>query len=240
MRTSIAVSRRRLIALTGIVAVLAAAAAWAWHSMQPVAARQSRYIEVAHGAYMLAKPDVLADFELIKHDDAPFGNQALKGRWSFLIFGYTFCPDFCPTTLVVFNEMHRLLAQQPGGGRDVQFVMVSVDPERDTTKTLKAYVPQFNPEFIGVTGNAAVITRLTDSLGAVYEKHPGSTDATYLIDHSSAVHLINPQGRLQGVFAPHHVAADMVKAFQKMRDQVAATARTQPFADPSTLKLSAR
>lgn len=240
MRTSIVSSRRSLIALTGVVAVLAAAAVWAWYALQPVAAPQSRYVEVAHGAYMLAKPDVLADFELIKHDDAPFGNRALKGRWSFLIFGYTFCPDFCPTTLVVFNEMHRLLAQQPGGGRDVQFVMVSVDPERDTTTLLKAYVPQFNPEFIGVTGKAAAIARLADSLGAVYEKHPGSTDATYLMDHSSAVHLIDPQGRLHGVFAPQHVAADIVKAFQKMREQVAATARTQPLPDPATLKLSAR
>lgn len=240
MRTSHGVSRRSSIGLAGLVAVLVAAAAWAWHSMQPVAARQSRYIEVAHGAYKLAIPDALADFELVKHDDAPFGNQALQGRWSFLIFGYTFCPDFCPTTLVVFDEMHRLLAQEPGGGRDVQFVMVSVDPERDTPTTLKAYVPQFNPDFIGVTGDAAVITRLTNSLGAVYEKHRGGTDATYLVDHSSTVHLINPQGRLHGVFAPQHVAAEMVKGFRQMRQQAAATARTQPFADPSIFKLSAR
>jgi protein SCO1 len=240
MRTSSGLSRRWLIALSGTAVVLVAAAAWAWHTMQPVVAPASRYLEVAHGAYMLAKSEAVADFELVKHDDAPFGNQALMGRWSFVIFGYTFCPDFCPTTLVVFNEMHRLLSQQPGGGRDVQFVMVSVDPERDTTKTLKAYVPQFNPEFIGVTGNTAVITRLTDSLGAVYEKHPGSTAGTYLIDHSSTVYLINPQGRLQAVFAPQHVAADMVNGFQKIREQGAATAGTQPLPDPSTLKLSAR
>ena len=208
--------------------------------MRQVAGRQSRYIEVAHGVYMLAETEVLADFELIKHDDTPFGNQAFKDRWSFLMFGYTLCPDFCPTTLVVFNEVHRMLAQQPGSGRDVQFVMVSVDPERDTVRQLKEYVPHFNSEFIGVTGNFEVITRLTDSLGAVHEKHLGSTNATYLIDHSTALHLINPQGRLQAVFAPPHEAADMVKGFEKIREHVAKTARTQPFTNHAKLKLSAR
>ena len=217
MRTSLGVSRRGWFAIAVLAVLLALAAAWALRLMRPAPASPSRYVEVAHGAYMLAQSDALSNFELVKHDDTPFGNAALKDRWSFLIFGYTFCPDFCPTTLVVFNELHRLLAQQPGGVRDVQFVMVTVDPQRDTPKQLKAYVPQFNPEFIGVTGNAPTITRLADSLGAVFEKHPGDTGAGYLMDHSSTVHLIDPQGRLRAVFAPPHVAADMAAGFQKIR-----------------------
>lgn len=219
MKISLAVSRRRLITFAGL-ALAAGGAGFAWHAMRQAERPPSRYIEVAHGTYMLADAEVLADFELFKHDDTPFSNQSFKDRWSFLIFGYTFCPDFCPTTLAVFNQVHRELTQPPGGGRDIQFVMVSVDPERDTARQLKAYVPHFNPEFIGVTGDSAVINRLTDSLGVVHEKHAGSTADTYLIDHSTAVYLINPKGRLQGIFAPPHDAVDLVKGFQKIRERM--------------------
>lgn len=217
MRASLGVSRRRLITLTGF-AMAAAGIGITWKKMRQGAGRQSRYIEVGHGVYMLAEPEVVADFELIRHDSTPFGNPAFKDRWSFLMFGYTFCPDFCPTTLVVFNEVHRLMTQLSGGGRDIQFVVVSVDPERDTVSQLKAYIPHFNAEFIGVTGNSVMIRRLADSIGADYEKHVGSTIDNYLIDHSTAVYLINPWGRLQGLFAPPQEAADMVKGFQKIRE----------------------
>jgi protein SCO1/2 len=219
MRTPlVGISRRSLITFAGL-ALAAGGVGFAWHATRRAAGPKSRYIEVAHGVYMLAEPEVLADFELIKHDNTPFSNPAFKDRWSFVIFGYTFCPDFCPTTLVVFDQIHRMLTQQPGRGLDVQFAMVSVDPERDTVRQLKAYVPHFNSEFIGLTGNSTMIRRLTDSIGADYEKHVGSTADNYLIDHSTAVYLINPQGRLQGIFAPPHEAADMVKGFQKIRER---------------------
>ncbi len=192
MKTSLAgISRRRLITFAGL-ALAAGGAGFAWHAIRRAAGPKSRYVEVARGVYMLAEPEVLADFELIKHDNTTFSNPAFKDRWSFVIFGYTFCPDFCPTTLVVFDQVHRMLTQQPGRGLDVQFAMVSVDPERDTVRQLKAYVPHFNSEFIGLTGNSTMIRRLTDSIGADYEKHVGSTADNYLIDHSTAVYLINP------------------------------------------------
>ena len=219
MKISLAISRRKLISFAGL-ALVAGGAGFAWHAMRLAAVPQSRYVEVAHGTYMLAQTEVLADFELIKHDDTPFSNQAFKDRWSFLIFGYTFCPDFCPTTLTVFNQVHRVLTQPLGSRRDIQFVMVSVDPERDTARQLQAYVPHFNPEFIGVTGDSVVINRLADSMGVVHEKHAGSTADNYLIDHSTAVYLINPKGRLQGIFAPPHDVADMVKGFQPIRERM--------------------
>ena len=219
MKISLAISRRKLISFAGL-ALVAGGAGVAWHAMRLAAVPKSRYVEVAHGTYMLAQTEVLADFELIKHDDTPFSNQAFKDRWSFLIFGYTFCPDFCPTTLTVFNQVNRVLTQPLGSRRDIQFVMVSVDPERDTARQLQAYVTHFNPEFIGVTGDSVVINRLTDSMGVVHEKHAGSTADNYLIDHSTAVYLINPKGRLQGIFAPPHDVADMVKGFQKIRERM--------------------
>ena len=211
---------RRVSVVTAavLVLVLVAAGALSWHWLRPAPAPLPHFVEVGTGAYVLPKPDVLAEFRLIKHDNTVFDNQSLKGRWTFMIFGYTFCPDFCPTTLVEFVQIHRQLAQRPQGSRDVQFVMISVDPERDTPQLLGRYVPQFNREFIGVTGDAAVIARLAASVGAVYARAPGSSDGNYLIDHSTAVLLINPDGKLQGVFAAPHVAKDMVQAFAKMRE----------------------
>lgn len=209
---------RRVPLLIAAVAVLVAAAALGWRWLRPPPAPAPHFVEVANGAYVLPKPDTLADFRLVKHDGTIFDNQSLKSRWTFLIFGYTFCPDFCPTTLVEFAHVHRQLAQRPQGTRDVQFVMVSVDPARDTPELLGRYVPQFNREFIGATGEPAVIARLADSVGAVYARAPGSSGDNYLIDHSTAVLLINPNGALQGVFAAPHVAKDMVQAFAKMRE----------------------
>ena len=217
--------RSRWIAAAAALLLVALAAVWGWRTMQPHAAATTRYVEVVRGAYLLPRPDALPAFDLLRHDDMPFRNDALKGKWSFLIFGYTSCPDFCPTALVEFNEVHRLLGLQGGAARDVQFVMVSVDPERDTTKLLGAYVPQFNREFIGVTGGAAAIARLAESMGAVYEKHSVQADGSYLVDHTATVHLINPQGQLQGVFSPPPVAADLVLGFQKIREQLKAPAR---------------
>lgn len=207
----------RMVVVSAI-ALLAAAAGAAWHWMRAPAPQAPHFVEVGVGAYVLPRPDALADFRLVKHDGTAFTNGSLKGRWTFLIFGYTFCPDFCPTTLVEFTHIHKLLAAAPSGVRNVQFVMVSVDPDRDTPALLAQYVPQFNPEFVGVTGDAATIKRLADSVGAIYARVPGSRGANYLIDHSTAVLLVNPQGALQGVFAAPHVAKDMVQGFAKIRE----------------------
>jgi protein SCO1 len=213
------ITPRAWVAL-GVAAALCSAigAGAAWYWLRPAATAQPHFVEVASGAFVLPKPDALPQFQLVKHDGTPFHNQALKGRWSFMIFGYTHCPDFCPTTLVEFTHLHKLLAAAPHGVRDVQFVLVSVDPERDTPALLAQYVPQFNPEFIGVTGDAAMIARLAGSVGAVYARAPGSRGANYLIDHSTAVLLINPQGALQGVLAAPHTAKEMMQGFAKIRE----------------------
>lgn len=209
-------SQRNPTAIGVVLLVISTAAVLAGRWLQPTPA-QPHFVEVAANAYVLPKPDTLAEFRLVRHDETPFSNTSLQGRWSFLIFGYTFCPDFCPTTLVMFNAVHELLARRPEGTRDVQFVMISVDPERDTPQLLREYVPQFNREFIGVTGDAASIAQLADSVGAVYARVPGSSEANYLIDHSTAVLLVNPQGRLQGIFAAPHVAQGVVDGFVKIR-----------------------
>lgn len=200
-----------------VVAVVLAVATVAWWPARNDRASGEPFIEVAKGAHVLVEPDPVAEFRLLDHEGKPFENAALTGKWSFLFFGFTHCPDACPTTLAVFNEVHRTLSVRPDGTRDVQFVLVSVDPARDTPQLLREYVTRFNPAFVGVTGDEADIARLSQSVGVMYAKVPGPTPESYSMDHSTAVLLTNPEGKLHGIFAAPHAPQDMAQAFLKMR-----------------------
>ena len=199
--------------------VLLAIGVASWLLWRPAEKPQAHFVEVADSAYILPKPDPVATFKLVDQNNVRFDNSALLGKWSFLFFGFTHCPDLCPTTLAVFNQVHRLLGQRREGVHDVQFVFVSVDPERDTPRLLKDYVSHFNSEFVGVSGDGTELARLTDSLGVVYAKVPGPSSGEYFMDHSSAVLLIDPQGRFRGVFAAPHTAQKIVAGFTAIREQ---------------------
>ena len=218
VRNAIAGNRRLWVALAAGIAVLVVGVVL-WLLARPEEKPQAHFVEVADSAYILPKPDPVATFSLLTHDNTSFDNAALKGKWSFLFFGFTHCPDLCPTTLAVFNQVHRMLSEGPQSVDDVQFVFVSVDPERDTPQVLKEYVGSINPEFVGVTGNNADLAQLGNSLGVVYAKVPGSAPDQYFMDHSSAVLLINPEGRFRGVFAAPHVAQKIVAGFTAIREQ---------------------
>lgn len=217
---AMALPKPRVVALGALAAVfvLGAAAAWlAWRA--PAAPPAEPFIEIARDAYVLAVPEPIAPFRLLRHDGAPFDLDALRGKWSFVFFGFTHCPDLCPTTLADLAQVHRALSGQPGGAQDVQFVMVSVDPERDTPQVMRAYVPAFDPQFLGVTGDGAQIAAFSKPLGVVYAKVPGTTPGSYVMDHSSSVLLLDPQGRFYGVFAAPHDPQTMALAFQRMRQR---------------------
>jgi protein SCO1/2 len=201
------------------VAAVTSAGAGLWWSYRLHAKPEAHFVEVSEGAYILPRPDRLAQFKLMTHANQPFDNASLEGKWTFLFFGYTHCPDVCPVTLSVFNEVHRTLRRRPEGVGEVQFVFVSVDPERDTPALLQEYVPQFNPEFLGVSGNGADLARLSESLGVVYAKVPGGAPDQYLMDHSTAVLLTDPRGRLRGIFSAPHTPHQIVQGFLKIRQQ---------------------
>jgi len=134
-----------------------------------------------------------------------------------LFFGFTHCPDVCPSALYDLAQIRKSLAQDhPESARDLQVLFVSVDPERDTPEKLNQYVDYFDPSFIGVTGPEAQLAPLTLQLGIAYriEDHePGSQQ--YTVDHSASFLLMNPDGKLHGVFpAPHQT--------EKMAAEIAA------------------
>lgn len=160
----------------------------------------------------------VADFKLVDHNSAQFDNSDLQGKWTFVFFGYTFCPDICPTTLVTMAAADKAI-KSADPQAPVQTVFVSVDPKRDTPARLAQYVPYFSPEFIGVTGSEEELARLARDLGSLYRVHePEAGQGNYLVDHTSAVLLLNPEGQLQAVFSAPHNPETMVRDFQAIRD----------------------
>ncbi len=162
-------------------------------------------------------PKVVQPFSLVDHRGEPFTLEQLKGRWSFLFFGYSNCPDVCPTILSMLDKVAQELGKEPASNRDVQFVFVSVDPVRDTPEVLRKYVGNFNPDFIGVTGAGEALTSLTRQLGIYAEPEPPDAHEHYLVDHGTPVLLIDPAGRLLGVFQSPRGPLDVAERFRQMR-----------------------
>ncbi len=170
------------------------------------------------GGYVLPTPKPLPAFELVDDRDMKITAQSFAGHWSFLYFGYTYCPDVCPLTLVELAEVKKKLAERtPGVSVGVYFV--SVDPQRDSPARLHEYVAYFDPDFRGLTGDIGQITALANATGAVFFVPPGQDQKTYLVSHSSSIALLEPSGALRAVFtAPHdaeQVAADFAKIYAR-------------------------
>ncbi|MBF0191107.1 MAG: SCO family protein [Magnetococcales bacterium] len=169
---------------------------------------------------LLPSPRALQPFALTDHENRPFDPQRLLKKWTFLFFGYTHCPDVCPVSMGLLAEVYALLEKQPGGLAAIQGVFVSVDTQRDTTELLKAYVPYFHPEFLGVTGPQEQIRAFSKQLGAYYVLPSPSDkgDDSSLISHSSVFFLLDPKGQFVALFQPQmHQPAIIAELFGKIR-----------------------
>ena len=167
-----------------------------------------------NGLYLLETPRNIGDFQLTDHLGKPFTPARLEGRWTLLFFGFTYCPDVCPTTLSFLNEFKQQL--EGTEAEDTQVVLVSVDPARDTVEQLAGYVPFFNPEFIGVTGEFLDIHRFATALNTPFRKVPGQGE-NYQVDHSANVVLINPRGDYHGFFKAPLDLAKMKVTYRSAR-----------------------
>jgi protein SCO1/2 len=147
-----------------------------------------------------------------------FNNGKLGGHWSFMFFGYTQCPDICPTALGLMKDVRATLAASAAvaPAPTFQVVFVSVDPRRDTPQLLAEYMAAFDPSFIGVSGEDAALLPLTKSLGAYYRRNDGTDARNYTVDHSAAIYLIDPRGRLAAVFSPPQEASKMAADFRRI------------------------
>ena len=134
------------------------------------------------------------DFQLTDHNGKPRTLGDFKGKVVLLFFGYTQCPDVCPTTMADYAAALRQLGPDAS---QVQVLFVTVDPERDTPALLAQYVPAFDPTFLGLYGDAATLQRTAKEFKIFYQKQPGKTPASYSMDHTAGTYVYDRRGRIR-------------------------------------------
>lgn len=199
-------------ARTATVAAAVAALALGLGTWLALNARKSPPLEI--DGYVLATPRDLPPVELVDEHDEPFRPHDFLGHWSFLYFGYTYCPDICPLALVELAKVKREL-KADGISQPSVFYFVSVDPRRDTPARLREYVAYFDPQLRGLTGAPAALSALAQATDTLFDVPEDSAGDNYLVSHSSNVVLLDPNGRVHAVFAaphdPSRLAADFAK-----------------------------
>jgi protein SCO1 len=172
-----------------VFAAAGVAAALIWSHKSPV---------VLVTGTVLMPSRALPDFSLIDHQGRSFGAANLRGHWSLMFFGYTNCPDFCPSTLTTLAAMEKQL-RAAKAVMPPQVIFVSVDAKRDTPALLAKYVPYFDPDFIGLTAaDQPAIERQAKKWGVAVAIEPAANGG-YAVDHSAAMFVINPAGNLTAI-----------------------------------------
>jgi protein SCO1/2 len=147
------------------------------------------------GIILLPKSRTLPDLNMTDQDGAPVAVDELKGQWTLLFFGYTFCPDICPTTLAQIRQVRSELSAEDAGR--LRVVLVSVDPNRDTPQRLKEYLGFFDKQYVGLTGSVADIQKLANAVSVPFI--PADTSKpNYTVDHSGNLALLGPDGTQRG------------------------------------------
>lgn len=206
-------SRNIKVTVVGLLAIITLIVAGFVHRISLPRVMTASEMKI-NGLYLLDTPRSIGDFALTDHHGEPFNPARFEGHWSLVFFGFTYCPDVCPTTMTFLNEFMASL--EGTEARDTQVVMVSVDPARDTVQQLAGYVPFFNPDFVGVTGEFLDIHRFATALSTPFRKVAGEGE-DYQVDHSSNVVLINPRGDYHGFFKAPMDLAKMKVTYRSAR-----------------------
>lgn len=150
-------------------------------------------------------PQPLTDFSFVANTGEPLRLSDLRGQYVLLYFGFTYCPDFCPTTMIKFKQIKALLGDSAS---QVAFVMISVDEARDTPTVLDAYMRRYDPAFIGLQGTDSGLAAIQQEYNLFYAQVPLQGSASgYTMDHSASKYLIDPQGQLIRIYSFTDTAA---------------------------------
>ena len=211
------VIREKLVVPLLVVAALAAISLtvsgyWAtWQSQKP---SSDGIMPLALVTLPERRP--LAEFILVDDAKGVFDLKSLESRWSFIFFGFMFCPDICPTTLYDLSNVKKEIVARGISDTDLQFVFISVDPARDKAAQIERYVKYFDPTFIGATGSVGQLTNLTRQLGAPFRLEPETAEQVYSVSHSSAVYVVDPLGQYTAIISPPFHAADVAEQFSQL------------------------
>jgi protein SCO1 len=166
-------------------------------------------------AILWPEPLPIGEFQLVDQRGDPFGPEQLRGRWTFLFFGYLQCPDVCPTAMQVLRDYRQALAASYPG-LPHQVVFVSVDPEYDRPPQIAEYMAFFDEEFVGLSGSDEALAELARPLAVKYYLH-FDPQGRRAIDHTSSIMIVDPQGRVLGAFPPPQRPERMLELFASLR-----------------------
>jgi protein SCO1/2 len=175
--------------------------------------------DIELSGFAFPTPETLTNIALIDQDSTELTAESFKGKWTFLYVGYTFCPDACPMTLTIMDQLYETLADNNELSDDVAMMLVSVDPDRDTPERLKSYVGHFNERFTGATGTAEHLSNFAKQVNAVYSLPKDRSDPNYLVDHSSTIILIDPNAAVHAIFTPPQQAAKLAEDFRILKQR---------------------
>ena len=203
-------NRKLHIAIVALVVVVFAFGAW-------LNLRHDDPPENAAVGGMVVNVDIGGPFELTDHTGAQFTRDDLAGDYALIYFGYTFCPDVCPTELGLMAEAIDLLE---GDGERVRPVMITIDPERDTPDVLSEYVPLFHERLVGLTGTEQEVRDVATKYRVFYRRFEDPNYTYYLMDHTSFVYLLSPTGEIASMFRYQTPPEEMAATIrQHMRSQ---------------------
>lgn len=171
------------------------------------------------GGFMLQQTRALPEFQLLDGNAESFDRDSFDGAWSFLYFGFTYCPDICPMSLAEMAKLKKILAESHP---DIvaEFYLVSVDPERDTPERIDDYVSYFDDSFRGLTGDLSEISKLAQTASVIHVIEPSADGESYEVGHSSTITLLNPHGDIQAIFREPLKAASLATDFSKILNYV--------------------
>lgn len=171
-----------------------------------------------NGLFVYEVPRRLDEFTLVDHEGEDFTREDLQSGWTLVFFGYTFCPDICPVTLASLSRFTDNLKEDTDYGDDTHVVMVTVDPERDTPERLADYVRYFDEDYRGVTGEYIQIFNFARQLNVAFNYVPQEEEGEYLVSHSGAIAVINPEGHFHGFFKHPPEPEAMMQTYASMRE----------------------
>lgn len=199
-----------------VLAVLAASTGFYISLKQSQQQQQPDFGSVANiEGLFWPNPKQIHDFSTLDQTGKAFGLEQIKGKWSFVFFGYTHCPDVCPITMAVMNDAYKQLSTD---NDDLQIIFVSVDPERDTTEKLAQYVSYFNDDFIGLGGDTEKIDSLTKQIGVAYYLNNEEQAEGYLVDHSASIFIFDPKARMVGKLSAPHESTKVIEQFTQIKN----------------------
>lgn len=169
------------------------------------------------GMMLYRQGAAVSEFVLLDQNRQQRHRDLFGGRWNLVFFGYTFCPDICPTTLADMNRVWKKLS--PEAQQQLQLVFVSIDPERDSPESMQPYLRYFNPAFIGLTGNPAAMQTLVTELNGFFARVERGEGAPYLMDHSANMALVSPAMQYRGYIEPPFSLDRMVPMLEALVQQ---------------------